>query len=292
MKSPLVVLGATGNVGSGVVAAAVAEGWPVIAVARDAGALKQLQAGHPGADLTVVPASVGTDEDGARLAKTLRKLGRPLAGVVACVCGPAERGRLLDKPATFLRRTFDEDVLPHLAAARNLLPLLAEANRGGGYLLIGGRGEHPWAGYGQRSIGAAALHMLARVLHDEARALPVRVQLLAIDSPLITEANRCHACDQWPSAQAVGRRALSLINKPRGPADAVVHFSAINGESDVDSTLAGSTPTYASEPAHATDVAVPTEDDTGLLPSRCLQDARNLLTNLLSPHRNQEPSSS
>ncbi|MBF6023196.1 SDR family NAD(P)-dependent oxidoreductase [Lysobacter niastensis] len=283
MKSPLVVLGATGSVGRGVVEAAVEAGWPVIAVARDADGLKQLQARHVGADLTVLAATVASDEDGARLAKALRKQGRPLGGVIASVCGGMARGRLLDHPAAYLQRRFDEDVLPHLAAARNLLPLLAEDNRGSGYLLIGGPGsEHPWAGYGHRSISAAALNMLARVLHDEARALPVRVQLLAIDSPLCTEDNRAHACPQWPSALAVGRQALSLIVKPRGKADPVVHFdpAAVDVETP---PLQSSHQEQANPPLAA--------GDDALLPSRCLQDARTLLKNLMSPNRNQEPSS-
>jgi hypothetical protein len=35
----------------------------------------------------------------------------------------------------------------------------------------------------------------------------------------------------------------------------------------------------------------PGAGDPGLLTSRCLQDARSLLNNLISPNRNQEPSS-
>lgn len=213
MKAPLVVLGATGGVGRGVVQAAIDSGRPVVAVARSSSELKALKAGYPDADLTVLTGSVANDAAGAKLARALRKLGRPLAGVVAAVCGSAERGRLLDNPAQFLRRKLDEDLLPHLAAARHLLPLLAERDRGGTYVLIGGPGsEHPWAGYGHRSIGAAALRMLARVLHDEARQLAVRVQLLAVDTPVCTEFNQRHSCPEWPSALSVGQRAMALID--------------------------------------------------------------------------------
>ncbi|SDY19929.1 SDR family NAD(P)-dependent oxidoreductase [Lysobacter enzymogenes] len=213
MKAPLVVLGATGGVGRGVVQAAIDSGRPVIAVARSSSELKALKSGYPDADLSVVTGSVANDAAGAKLARALRKLGRPLAGVVAAVCGSAERGRLLDNPAEFLRRKLDEDLLPHLAAARHLLPLLAERDRGGTYVLIGGPGsEHPWAGYGHRSIGAAALRMLARVLHDEARQLAVRVQLLAVDTPVCTEFNQRHSCPEWPSALSVGQRAMALID--------------------------------------------------------------------------------
>lgn len=324
MKPALIVLGATGIVGQGVVQAALDDGWPVIAVAREAHSLDKLRRYHPAADLTVLSASVASDADATRLGDALRALGRPLAGVVAAVCGGAKRGRLLDQPSDFLRRTLDEDLLPHLVAARHLLPLLADSDRGGGYVLIGGPGgENPWAGYGHDSIAAAALRMLARVLHDEARAYPVRVQLLAVDSPLRTDANRKHACTQWPNALAIGRRALALVGRSASaePAQAVVRYAAsampaspwsddidaepISGGVDngterqhplsprSSSTALPSTASFAETPAStATTTASPQlpDSEAPLLTARCLQDARTLLKTLTSPNPHQEPS--
>lgn len=321
MKAPLVVLGATGGVGRGVVQAAIDSGRPVIAVARQASELKALKAGYPHADLTTIAGSVSSDAAGAKLARALRKLDRPLAGVVAAVCGGAERGRLLDNPADFLRRKLDEDLLPHLAAARHLLPLLAEYDRGGTYVLIGGPGsEHPWAGYGHRSIGAAALRMLARVLHDEARQLAVRVQLLAVDSPVCTEFNQRHSCPEWPSALSVGQRVMALIDHevsgeppraivpyalrqpppqlpprsaarlPPSPASATASPPRSAADSYSTTTSRTSTPktitaTTASSDACPQDPGSPADEKT----QRCLQDARALLKSLTSNNPKQEP---
>ncbi|MFC3815471.1 SDR family NAD(P)-dependent oxidoreductase [Lysobacter sp. GCM10012299] len=297
-RTPVVVLGATGCVGRGVVEAALKAGRPVIAVARDKSGLQCLKSHHAKADLSVVAGSISSDADGERLAKALAKLGRPIGGVIAAVSGSASRGRLLDHPAAYLRQRLDEDLLPHLAAARHLLPLLAQGNRGGTYVLIGGPGaEQPWAGYGHRSIATAALRMLARVLHEEARSIGVRVQLLSIDSPVSTELNREHACPQWPSAIAVGQRALALVEPHNTPtaAQAVVRFADVTPatSANVDSVDADSitsqdiTSEVTDESAgqaqagveSATDI---TQDPEALLPSRCLQDARTLLRNLLS----------
>ncbi|RPE80178.1 SDR family oxidoreductase [Vulcaniibacterium tengchongense] len=281
ISPPLVVLGATGGIGRGVVQAALEQGRPVVAVAADRAELQALRDRHPGAELHTVVGAVTGDADGARLARALRRLGRPFAGVVAAICGDPERGRLLDRPAAFLRRKLDEELLPHLAAARHLMPLLAAGERGGGYVLIGGPGsEHPWAGYGHRSVAEAALRMLARVLHDEARPLGVRVQLLAIERPVCTERNREHACPQWPSALAVGQRALALIGAHGPPRpDAVVRYPDAAGDAGVDSAPAGSTQGHAA----GSGADAPTAD---LLPARCLQDARTLLRNLLVTDRN------
>jgi len=326
-RAAVVVLGATGGVGRGVVEAALASGRPVIAVARDKAGLQCLRGQFADADLSIVPGSISSDSDGERLARALRKLGRPIDGVVAAVCGNAPRGRLLDHPAAFLRQTLDDDLLPHLAAARHLLPLLAQAGRTGTYVLIGGPGaDRPWAGYGHRSIATAALRMLARVLHEEARSIGVRVQLLAIDSPVSTDLNRAHACEQWPSALAVGQRALALINALTGegdglqPADAVVPYSKVSFWHDMrtpgadlasDVTPDVDWPSPAStidqesghEPGNdATRAALSTScgiakaqamndggPAVGLLPSRCLQDARTLLRNLIAPHHDIAP---
>lgn len=307
MKSPLVILGATGVVGRGIVQAAVEAGRPVIAVARDATELGRLQACHAGADITALVGSVSTDADSAELAQALRGLRRPLAGVIVTIAGGGTRGRLLDQPVDALRQQFDEDLLPHLAAARHLLPLLAKAERGASYLLIGGPGsELPWAGYGHRSVASAAQHMLARVLHDEARTFAVRVQLLAVDMPVCTDGNRAHACPQWPSAVAIGRRALALLDQRDGnqtpravvrygsPRSAATTHLQRRADNHLTSSAleVGSLPAAESPPppAPVAPTAAPIASPGTVLPGSCLLDARELLRSLLPPNRNQETS--
>lgn len=230
IRPPVVVLGATGVIGRGIVRAAAASGTPVVAVARDAGALARLAGDHPGSDLTPVRASVADDAGGAKLAARLGELARPLGGVVAAISGPARRGRLLDQPSSALCAGLCADVVPHLAAARALLPLLSQSGRGGTYVLVGGPGSAlPWSGYSQRSVTAAALRMLARVLHDEAMPLGVRVQLLSVETPV---GQPLHA-RAWPTAEAIGWRALALIDRPgAGPVQAVVGCGGSGAEPD------------------------------------------------------------
>ncbi|MEN4904379.1 SDR family NAD(P)-dependent oxidoreductase [Luteimonas sp. TWI1437] len=222
--SPLLVLGATGAIGTRLVARAAAAGRRTIAVARDAAALAALRERH-GATVLPLAATLCSDADAAALADRVAALAGPRPGaVVAAIRGAAPARRLLDAPADFLRRRLDEDLLPHLAAARHLLPLLAPVP-GGAYVLVGGPGaEQPWSGYGHRSIGAAALQMLARVLHEEARTLPVRVQMLAIDSPVRTAHNAAHACTQWPDADAIADYALRMVDGRLRPDAALLRF--------------------------------------------------------------------
>lgn len=217
MSGALLVLGASGTVGRAVVAAAVDAGRPVIAVARGCSGLKALETRHPTADLTLLRASVSTERGAAKLVAQLRRLGRSVDGVVVALKGGADRGRLLDGGPDVLHRRIDEDVAPHVAAARQLLPWLAEQSSGLRYVVVGGPGSTtPWAGYGHRSVAAAALRMLVRVLHEEALASGVRVQLLDVTAPACTEANASHACPQWPRVRAIGEQAVALATAPRG----------------------------------------------------------------------------
>ena len=233
MKSPVVVLDAANPVGRGVVEASLALSRPVIAVSRDAKALAALrerahEVARKGVELHVVEGSVADEASAEALAVALRALERPLAGIVLTLCKEPPRGRVLDQPARELQRQLETDLLPHQAAARHLLPVLSEAGRNGGYVVIGSAGtEHPWVGYGYRSIAAAAIAMLVRVLHNEARLLGVRVQMLAVSRPVKSDDNRDCACPGWPDASELARQALALVDQveSRHPVSAMVRFA-------------------------------------------------------------------
>jgi len=239
----ILVLGAGGDIGRGVVQALLDAGRPVLAVDADMASLEALRRQHPRAPLTTLVAAIASDADAARLAASVRAHADVgIGGVVASIAGRHACARLLDQPADALRRTLDEDLMPQLFAARHLLPLL-RADTSAGYVLIGGPGgDYPWAGYGHCSIAAAALRMMVRVLHDEAAGEGVRVQLLALDAPVQTDANATHAGSAWPKAIAIGRRALALLDAGRMPASPVVGFRTDNHESNASSTTRGRSP--------------------------------------------------
>jgi len=229
MKGPVVIIDAADKLGRGVVEAALRQEWPTIAVSADTAALEALRDRHAVADLVILNGSTRDEGSSSALAAALRDLDRPIAGIVITGADEPLRGRVLDRPAHELLSCIDADLLPQIAAARHLLPLLAESERNGSYVVLGSPGgEHPWAGYGARSVAAAAVTMLTRVLHDEARAFGVRVQLLTLSRPVRTDENRACACDGWPSAAAIGEQALALIEQadPRKSTEAVVRFTA------------------------------------------------------------------
>jgi len=231
IAAPIVVVGATGTIGRAVVRTLVAAGVPVVAVARRPEKLARLQDGaRPGAIVPIV-GDIVAERDAENLARRLRDLGRPLAGVV--VAFPhgrsaeigVDRGRVLDQSTEDLADCLKQTLLAQHALARHLVPLLAESGRNARYVIVGGPGsETPWAGYGHRSVAMAATRMLVRVLHDEVRASGVRVHMVSIDSPVRNEEPGEHECPEWPAASDVARRVAQLLDRtsPDSSAEAVV----------------------------------------------------------------------
>jgi NAD(P)-dependent dehydrogenase (short-subunit alcohol dehydrogenase family) len=219
-RAAVVVLDASGVIGRGLLAAALDAGHPVVAVDRNPATLAALAAEHPRGSLSVLAGSAAGEADARALATALRGLGHPLAAVLSAVDASGLRGRLLDQPADATCNALQCALEPQLAAVRHLLPLL---HHGGRYVLVGGPGgQHPWAGQGQRSLVEAALRMLARVLHDEARAVGTRLQLLSVATPtcgLHAGAPRPH----WPTALQIGQRAIQLLGDRHG--EPVVDFA-------------------------------------------------------------------
>lgn len=239
LQPEVAVLGGTGLVGGGVVAALLEAGSPVLAIGRDAMRLQRLKARFADAPaLDTMAGSVAGDAAAEALVHCIAERPRPLAAVVACIGSPPGKGRLLDRPASMLLKRLQRDLLPHLAAARHLLPLLADL--GGRYVLIGGPcALRAWAGHGDVSIVASATRMLAHVLHEEAQPLGVRVQLLSVDQPVCNPDRSGEACREWLDPSTVGRSAVSLLAGRGVPGQVMVGVDRLLASLPVNGWMAG-----------------------------------------------------
>lgn len=227
----MVVVGATGGIGRGVVEAALAAGHRVVAVAPDNDELSRLASDlRSTGTVRTLAGSIDDDERGSRLASSLRALRQRLVAVVIAVNAPVRSGRLLDREVDEVMATIRANALVHLVAARQLIPLLSETC--GGALFIGvcsGAADFPWAGYGEVSVAASALKMLMRVLADEVVGSPVRVRLLQVNSMVRTHKNAGCACESWPSAVEIGRCVVEQIRK-YDSGNPIVHFNSAPAE--------------------------------------------------------------
>lgn len=221
----VLVLGAEGVIGYGVVGALLETGQPTLVAGAEGQRMQALRTCFGNQPRLTFLADVNLADEAAagQLAARIEKRGRLLQAVFACLASPLRAGRLLEQPLDRLRQRLEKDVLERFAAARHLLPLLARCHAARPWLpshfllLDGPLPRNGWAGHGHYSVAAAATRMLVEVLKDEAAPLGVRVQLLNTEHPILTPENATSACSEWPSALAVGRRAVALLEREQAP---------------------------------------------------------------------------
>ncbi len=202
MNPPVLVLGNGDQLHRDVGRSLRTAGWPV-AIARPAGG----------------PASTSGPICGkaldAAIAQALGTLDQRPGHAVVMLGGGFHPGRLLDSGDERLQQAFDENLRPHLLAARALLPVLAANDAGSTYLVLGGpAAESPWCGYGCQSVASAALRSMIQVLRDEMSATRVRVRQLSVCTPIRCDSNRDNACAVWPNTLEVGHRIAGLLDTP------------------------------------------------------------------------------
>jgi NAD(P)-dependent dehydrogenase (short-subunit alcohol dehydrogenase family) len=214
IKPAVLVLGGASEIGRGVLRSLLDADWSVVAVSDEP--VSPCEPGKPtSCHLRTLAGSVDNEHEGVLLARAVSQLKRAPTAIVALLGGEFQPGRVLDHPFDRLGDRLDQDLRPHLVAARHLLPILAATGRPATYLIVGGpAAESPWAGYGYLSVSAAALRSLAHVLNNEMQDTLVRVRQLSVCSPIRTESNREHACPDWPNAYELGHRVSELLAAP------------------------------------------------------------------------------
>ena len=202
IQSPVLVLGNGDQLHRDVGRSLRTAGWPV-AIVRPTGCA----AAHA--------SSISDKALDAAIAQALGTLEQRPGHAVVMLGGDFRPGRLLDGVDGQLQQALDENVRPHLLAARALLPVLAANDAPSTYLVLGGpAAESPWCGYGCQSVASATLRSMTQVLRDEMSATRVRVRQLSVCTPTRCDSNRDNACVVWPNTLEVGHRIADLLDSP------------------------------------------------------------------------------
>jgi NAD(P)-dependent dehydrogenase (short-subunit alcohol dehydrogenase family) len=211
----VLVSGAAGGVGEGVVRALLASGQiRVFATSRSAQRLDELIARlDPGMGALVMPlvGDAGDFVGAQEIAERARSLGGIDAAVAILGRGWWTGGPLLDLPPAEWRSLLDEMLTGHFAFARAVIPLLATRAQSAYLSIGGGAAFEPMRDAGLVSIAAAGQLMLTRILARERDAAPPRIRELVINGPVSTRESRHDAQQNWISADDVGRVVAELV---------------------------------------------------------------------------------
>jgi NAD(P)-dependent dehydrogenase (short-subunit alcohol dehydrogenase family) len=211
MKNVLII-GAAGDVGQGLVAQFLAAGHRVLAVGRNAQRLEALRDRFAGnASLEVLPGNVESETTAAALRDAaIERLGT-LDAVIATVAAPHRQRSLDTIMADEFAELFRQNVLTHFVAAKTFLSVIEPA---GLYLAIGGGMADlliPRAGH--TGVCQAALRRLILALAAEFGA-SVRVRELMIYSVVAGASNRAKAREEWLTDDEIGRYAVAIFEQP------------------------------------------------------------------------------
>lgn len=207
------VVGATGDVGQGIVTELLVAGHSVVAVGRSDEKLSKLKAAFPDAALTVQQGSVESRATGEELAQALAKSGRPDV-IIVSVNGRQVTTPLAEMETTLLERILRDNLSTHLVAAQTLVPAVAE---GGIYLGIGGgMADLVFPGNAAISMAQSAQRTLFRYLAKEQDGKPVTIKELMLYAMIDGESKRDVAEPHWITDREVGRHVVAVLADPAG----------------------------------------------------------------------------
>jgi NAD(P)-dependent dehydrogenase (short-subunit alcohol dehydrogenase family) len=214
MTKRLLVIGAAGDVGQGIVAVAAQRGWQVVAAGRTQAKLDEIAAQHPG--VAVLVGDVGSPEAAkALLEAAAAKLGGLDAAVVS-VNAPASFRPLFENDEASLVALFRSNIVSHFNAAKAALDVLPTD----GVLLGLGGGMADWVPpHGtHQSIVQAGLRNFYRGLAKEFRDRIVRQ--MQIVSMVNGASKRDLAQQSWLTDLECGTHACAIVERPaefKGP---------------------------------------------------------------------------
>lgn len=205
------VVGATGDVGRGIVAELLDAGYSVVAVGRNRDRLDELAQRHAGQKLATQVGSVENRQTGEELAAALKPAGR-LDAIIVSVNGRQETAPTNETETALIERVFKENVSTHLIASQTLIPVLAN---GGTYLGIGGgMADNIFSGYAAISMAQSAQRTLFRYLAKEQEGGTVSVKELMLYAMINGESKRDKAEPYWITDREVGRHVVAVLADP------------------------------------------------------------------------------
>ena len=217
----VLVIGATGDVGQGVVASCLKRGWTTVAAGRTESTLADLSQRHNDPLLSTVTGSLDSEAAAADLADAADLA--TVSAVVVTVSGPWTPTPVAECGWDTVAEVFAALLRPHVNAAKALVPRLAP---GSTYLAIGGgMADAVFPGMAPVSMVQAAQRNLVRAWATENRGSGVNIRELLIAAMVNGHSTRAVATPDWLTDTEIGERVTRLLAAPESDPGPVLTFS-------------------------------------------------------------------
>lgn len=202
----LLVIGAAGDVGRGIVQAAGERGWKVAAAGRSLARLQEAVGGSG----ELVEGSIASEAEAARLWEAASAALGGIDAVAVSVNAPNVSRPLLEWTPAELAGVLEGNLLTHFIAARTFLARLAP---GGVFVGVGGgTADFVMPKAGHLSVAQAGLRMMYRALAKEAGEVALREMLIAA---MVNGASKRAVADpNWITDIEVGRHLCAIVAAP------------------------------------------------------------------------------
>jgi NAD(P)-dependent dehydrogenase (short-subunit alcohol dehydrogenase family) len=220
-KETLLVVGAAGNVGRGIVAAALASGRNVVAAELKEEWLGNLKARHEGEGFATVVGDIGSEAGAAALWEAASTAFDGIDHVVVSVNVPVSLRPLMQFDGAELARVLAGNVVTHFNAAKTFLPRMPAHG-----VLIGiggGTADFIFPQMAHISMGQAAIRMMYKGVAKEVKS-GAQAHELMIVSMVASDANRDVAQPDWVTDVEVGRHVCAIFDAPENFPKPVLHL--------------------------------------------------------------------
>lgn len=211
--SNIVVIGASGEVGRGVVEVLLQRGHHLIAVGRHSSRLTELAEalGQP-EQLRLQEGSVENDAAADKLRKKLAETSSRIDGIIISINAPRRTSTLQELSSEEFANVLRSDAVTHFTAAKALIPILTV---NGSFIGIGGGSADFILEDGAAlSVAQAGLRMLYRALAHEFAEQPVHIHELIIASVVNSTKTRAFADPHWVTEIEIGEQIAAILETP------------------------------------------------------------------------------
>ncbi len=214
-KLTIVIGGASGAVGEGILSYYAMLGHTLVAVIRNKEKQRELKKileknKVDTSNIHFIINKYKTEKQITTLSKTLSALGKidfALAGLGAWYMGP----QLAQLPLADWKTAISNSLSSHFYFAKAIINVFEQQGAGAYYMINGIAAEKPMPGAGSICVMNAGQKMITAVLHEELKSKNIVVQAVASFMDIKTRKSK-KMKGQWISAEDVGRYIIHLHN--------------------------------------------------------------------------------
>ncbi|MDP3173373.1 MAG: SDR family oxidoreductase [Phenylobacterium sp.] len=224
------ILGGTGDVGSGVIAALLDAGHSVLATSRGGPKAEALRNRHAGRSFHLIEGSVHDEAAAATLLQGVRARVDRVDGVLAGLSGARPQGKtLVEWSSADLLAIVHANLITHFVAAKTFVPIVVD---GGIYIGLGGAmADRIFPHYSYNSMIQSAQRTMFRYLDHELENHRIAIRELIIGAMVTTE-DKAKGDDpkyNWITDREVSEHIRAMLENPADFPGPIEHLFSARG---------------------------------------------------------------